>query len=178
MERPLLFVDVDGPLNPWAAAAGQRPDGYAAVAIPARLGAGAWRKPAHVWLDPAHGPALLALGYDLCWATAWMGDANRWIGPAIGLPDDLPFVDFTDVLFEERPDGVHWKTRRVLEYAAGRPFAWIDDEFAAADHDHVAAAARPAPALLHPVDPRRGLTPDDFTALAAFAATIREPTGS
>lgn len=40
-----------------------------------------------------------------------MAAANRWIAPAVGLPE-LPYVDFGDALFAERPDGVHWKTAR------------------------------------------------------------------
>jgi hypothetical protein len=31
-----------------------------------------------------------------------MDDANRWVAPVLGLPE-LPFVDFGDVLLQERP---------------------------------------------------------------------------
>lgn len=51
------------------------------------------RRHLRVWLDPRHGAELLRLDYDLCWATTWMADANRWIAPVVGLPE-LPFVDF------------------------------------------------------------------------------------
>ena len=90
----------------------------------------------------SHGPALLGLGYDLCWATTWMDTANRWIGPVVGLPE-LPYVDFGDRLFGERPDGV----------------------FVTARH--------PGPALLRHVNPRLGLREGDFAALAEFAAAVR-----
>jgi hypothetical protein len=63
-------------------------------------------KPLRVWLNPEHGRALLGLGYELCWATTWMSDANTWIGPVLGLPE-LPFVEFGDALLAERPDGIH-----------------------------------------------------------------------
>ncbi|MET8102805.1 hypothetical protein ABZV29_41315 [Streptomyces sp. NPDC005236] len=117
MSRPLLFLDVDGPLNPYAAQRERRPAGYTTIRVALRPG-----RPLRVWLHPDHGRALLALGYDLCWATSWMDAANRWIGPVIGLPE-LPYVDFTGALFTERPDGVHWKTQRIVAYAEGRPFA-------------------------------------------------------
>ncbi|MEU2248913.1 hypothetical protein [Streptomyces sp. NPDC019224] len=175
MARPLLFLDVDGPLNPYAAQPERRPAGYTTIRVP-RDGIGTdsatpriHSKPLRVWLNAGHGPALLALGYELCWATTWMGDANRWIGPVLGLPT-LPFVDFGDALFRERPDGVHWKTEALIAYAEDRAFAWVDDEQSEADHTYV-GARHPAPALLHHVNPRIGLRDDDFTALAAFAAS-------
>ncbi|WP_079176259.1 hypothetical protein [Actinacidiphila rubida] len=169
--EPVLFVDVDGPLNPYAAKPQRRPDGYVTIRVPWEAGAGVYAsRMLRVWLNPAHGAGLLALGYELCWATTWMDQANRWIGPVLGLPE-LPFVDFGNDLFAERPDGVHWKTERVVAYAAGRPFAWIDDELGPPDHAFV-AAAHPAPALLHHVNPRLGLLDADFRALADFAASL------
>lgn len=168
MDRPLLFLDVDGPLNPYAAKPERRPGGYTTLRVPQEGS----RRPLRVWLDPAHGPALLRLDYELCWATTWMADANRWIGPVLGLPE-LPHVDFGDALLRERPDGLHWKTDPLLEHAAGRPFAWVDDEQSERDLAYV-AAHHPAPALLHHVDPRRGLRDEDFRALADFRRAARE----
>ncbi|MGW1213235.1 hypothetical protein ACWD5F_26810 [Streptomyces sp. NPDC002499] len=162
MSRPLLFLDVDGPLNPYAAQPERRPEGYTTLRVSLESG-----RRLRVWLNPAHGAALLALDYDLCWATTWMETANRWIGPVVGLPE-LPYVDFGEGLFAQRPDGVHWKTEAILAYADGRPFAWVDDEQGPADDEFV-AARHPAPALLHHVNPRIGLREPDFTALAAFA---------
>lgn len=176
--RPLLFLDVDGPLHPYATPSGRCPEGYVTVHLPAEArrpsAAGAppsYVRPRAVWLNPAHGPALLALGFELCWASAWMGEANRWIGPALGLPP-LPFVDFGHALLRERPDTVHWKSAPLIAHAGGRPFAWVDDEQSDADHGHVAATHR-APFLLHHVDPRVGLRQEDFTALAGCAAALK-----
>ncbi|MEU6401945.1 hypothetical protein [Streptomyces sp. NPDC046985] len=166
MSRPLLFLDVDGPLNPWAARPERRPEGYTTIRVALEPG-----RPLRVWLNPSHGPALLDLGCELCWATTWMDAANRWIGPVVGLPE-LPYVDFGAGLFASRPDGVHWKTEAIVEYAAGRPFAWVDDEQSPADTAYV-GAAHPAPALLHHVDPRLGLRETDFATLARFAAATR-----
>ncbi|MDQ0932254.1 hypothetical protein QFZ49_002184 [Streptomyces turgidiscabies] len=38
MNRPLLFLDVDGPLNPYAAKPEKRPDGYTTLRVPLRSG--------------------------------------------------------------------------------------------------------------------------------------------
>ncbi|MEU9338683.1 hypothetical protein AB0D49_36960 [Streptomyces sp. NPDC048290] len=166
--RPLLFLDVDGPLNPYAAKPERRPEGYTTIRVPHQNGGS---RPLRVWLNPAHGPALLALDYDLIWATTWMNLANRWIAPILGLPT-LPYVDFGVALFRERPDGVHWKSEPLLTYAAGRPFAWVDDEQSAADHTFT-TTHHPGPALLHHVNPRIGLRDEDFRTLADFAGRSR-----
>lgn len=55
-----------------------------------------------------------------------------------------------------------------MEYADGRPFAWVDDEQTEPDRAQLDAHHR-GPALLHHVDPRIGLRDDDFRALADFA---------
>ncbi|GIH74111.1 HAD domain-containing protein [Planobispora longispora] len=165
--RPFLLLDVDGPLNPYAAKPERRPAGYTTH----RMRPEGWDdprlRPLRVWLNPDHGPALLALPYDLVWATTWRHEANAWIAPRLGLPP-LPVVDWPELHSAARDDGVHWKTRRLVEWAAGRAFAWVDDEIGDADRAFV-AAHRSGPALLHRVDPRIGLLPGDFAALAAWA---------
>ncbi|MFF8595765.1 hypothetical protein ACF061_30825 [Streptomyces sp. NPDC015220] len=165
MSRPLLFLDVDGPLNPWAAEPERPPRGYTTIHVALHPG-----RALRVRLNPSHGPALLGLGYDLCWATTWMDAANRWIAPVVGLPE-LPYVDFGTGLLAVRPDLVHWKTEAIVTYAAGRPFAWVDDEQSPADTEYT-AARHPAPALLHHVNPRLGMRETDFTTLAEWAAGL------
>ncbi|MFB6784641.1 hypothetical protein ACFCX0_47200 [Streptomyces sp. NPDC056352] len=178
--KPLLFLDVDGPLNPYAAQPERRPEGYTTLRVPYESastgGLLSRRRPLRVWLNPEHGKALLHLDYELCWATTWMDDANRWIGPVLGLPD-LPFVDFGDALLQERPDGVHWKTGPLVDYAGGRPFAWVDDEQSDLDHAYVTVHHR-GPGLLHHVNPRIGLREADFHALADFAGSLETPRSS
>lgn len=149
MPKPLLFLDVDGVLNPVF----PHPDadfdthtlfGYT-VLLSARHG--------H-WLRE------LSEAYDLCWATTWEDEANAHIAPRLGLPE-LPVVHFTG--YVPRPDdpqvplmdllAAH-KWAPLVRYAEGRPFAWIDDVIPGSllrrsllRRDH----------LLLPVDPGQGL---------------------
>ncbi|MFH8294933.1 HAD domain-containing protein [Streptomyces sp. NPDC018059] len=175
MYRPLLFLDVDGPLNPWAAKPERRPDGYTTHRMKPESWIAqhpgkprAYVKPLRVWLNTAHGPRLLSLAdrYDLVWATTWAAEADTFIAPVLGLPE-LPFVDWP-AMGGSGPDGTFWKTSHLVAYAAGRDFAWVDDDLGDADRAYV-AAHHPGAALLHHVDPRHGLLDADFTALAAFA---------
>lgn len=169
-DRPLLFLDVDGPLNPWAAKPHRRPPGYGTYRmspeswVTRQARPRAYVKPLRVWLDPSHGLRLLALPYDLVWATTWGEEANEWIGPVVGLPV-LPVVSWPA---STPAGGVHWKTRRLVEYAAGRAFAWVDDEIGTADRAWV-AERHAGRALLHRVDPRVGLLGEDFASLDAWA---------
>jgi hypothetical protein len=170
--RPLLLIDIDGPLNPYLAKPHRRPAGYTTHRMKPRSwaskqdGPATLPKPLRIWLNPDHGLRLRALPYDLVWCTAWMHDANEWIAPRLGLPA-LPVIEFGD-LFDYPPDGTHWKTRTVIEWAAGRPFAWIDDEINQADEAYV-AAHHDGPVLLHHVHPAKGLVPADFAALRHWA---------
>lgn len=155
--RPLIFLDVDGPLIPFGGTGRRYP------AADARPGA----HPLLPRLDPADGPRLLALPGDLVWATTWLDEANEVISPRLGLPD-LPVVSWLDAE-DDPPAGPHWKTAGLVRWAAGRPFIWIDDEVTDVDRRWVAAHHR-GEALLHRVDARTGLTAADFAALAGWLA--------
>ncbi|GGP55663.1 HAD domain-containing protein [Streptomyces abikoensis] len=173
--RPLLFLDVDGPLNPYAAKPHRRPDGYQTHRMrPTGWKAHERRKPLRVWLNPTHGPALLALPFDLVWATTWGAEANEWIGPCLGLPE-LPVIEWhanSQRSREGTPDGTFWKTHQIVEYAAGRPFAWIDDDIHPHDMQYV-AKHHDGPALLHWISPQQGLLPHDLDTLAVWS---KDPT--
>ncbi|AXK88551.1 hypothetical protein SAMN05421776_12151 [Nocardia farcinica] len=176
--RPLLYLDVDGPLNPYAAKPHLRPAGYETHRMlpPTWMAQHGDRpsgriKPLRVWLNPVHGPKLLALTdvFELWWATTWEHDANTHIGPTIGLPE-LPVVEWkTSKRFG--PDGTFFKTAELVDHAGGRPFAWVDDDITNRDRVYVERTHGPG-ALLHWVDPAKGLLDEDFAALRSWAAGL------
>ncbi|WP_185836929.1 hypothetical protein [Streptomyces sp. WAC 06783] len=179
---PVLLVDVDGPLNPYAAKPYRRPEGYGTHRLLTPRWEAAERrrltaeglpnkpaKPLRVWLNPGHGAALAALPFELVWATTWEEEANDFVAPVLGLPA-LPFIRWPS----PRPEpgsGVFWKTPEIVAWAKDRAFAWVDDEITDADRAWV-AEHHGGPALLHRVDPRRGLTADDFGVLERWAAAL------
>lgn len=172
--RPLLLIDVDGPLNPHAAEPARRPPGYR-MHLMRPIG---WDdpliEPLRVWLNPAHGPQLTGLPFELVWCSTWQAGANEWIGPHLGLPA-LDHVPFDQVDFRQVPEGLYFKTPAVVQWARGRAFAWIDDEVTDADREFV-AESHDGPALLLTVDPATGLLPEHFEQLRAWAdeLTLRE----
>ncbi|WP_328891475.1 HAD domain-containing protein [Streptomyces sp. NBC_00316] len=173
-QRPLLFLDVDGPLIPFGATPQQRPDGYPTYRTGAAAPGPAELNPLLSRIDPALGPRLTALGCDLVWATTWMDEANECIAPWLGLPE-LPVVAWPEPAYEDPLDwwdGLQWKTRHLVDRAAGRTFVWVDDEITGTDRAWV-AAHHPGPALLHRVDPAQGLTDADFAALGAWLRANR-----
>jgi HAD domain in Swiss Army Knife RNA repair proteins len=146
--RPLLFLDVDGPLLPF--------------------GEGVPGTPGLARLDPLHGPWLAALLCELVWATTWMDDANEHLAPLLGLPR-LPVATWPDDPETEAEDvrrGLHWKTRGLVALAGDRPFAWVDDELTVEDRAWV--AEHHPRTLLHRVDPRHGLTDAEYLELDAW----------
>ncbi len=174
-QRPLLFLDVDGPLIPFGA-----PAPYPVYETGSEA-PGAGENPLLTRINPQHGPRLAALSCELVWATTWMEDANTWIAPRIGLPP-LPVVGLPESSeagcaagYEEEEEdvrsGLHWKTRGLTAWAAGRRFVWVDDEITDTDRAWV-SAHHAGPALLHRVDPRQGLRDGDYTVLDAW---LRRP---
>jgi hypothetical protein len=109
------------------------------------------------------------------WATTWLEDANTEIAPLLGLPD-LPVVTWPEpdgaTQREDQWLGLCWKTRTVAAWAAGRPFAWVDDEITDADRDWVSEHHR-YQALLRTVDASTGLTDQDFIALGTWLSGLR-----
>lgn len=167
---PLLFLDVDGPLIPF----GAEPQRYPTCATGLDLRA-ADANPLLTRINPEHGRKLAALPCEVVWATTWMDDANECIAPLIGLPQLAVVVwpEPSDADEQDERDGRHWKTRALIEWAAGRPFVWVDDEVTDADRAWV-AAHHPGHALLHRVDPRVGLTDGDYVAVDLW---LRQPFG-
>ncbi|MEU5869727.1 HAD domain-containing protein [Nonomuraea sp. NPDC047529] len=159
--RPLLFLDVDGPLLPFGEGLQRQPSGSGQTNHLARP-------------DPQVGLRLAALPCDLVWATTWEDQANVEIAPRIGVPR-LPVVNWPEPSDEdERQDqwfGLCWKTRTLVAWANQRPFARVDDEITDADRDWVSAQHR-GRALLHHVPSAQGLTNDDFIALDRWLRAV------
>ncbi|GLY98372.1 hypothetical protein Acsp02_56260 [Actinoplanes sp. NBRC 103695] len=65
--------------------------------------------------------------------------------------------------------GLHWKTKRLTEWAGERTFIWLDDEISDTDRRWVQTHHQGS-ALLHRVDPLRGLTDADFTGILHWLA--------
>lgn len=180
MTKPLLLLDVDGPLNPYAAPPTQRPKGYQTFRLhessfrdaQGRL----WTKGGiRVWLNPDHGPMLLALTelVDLVWATAWEKLANTLVGPVLGLPE-LPVIEFPRR--ESYPFGQIFKRGDVEAYVGDRPFAWFDDDFQAADYQWAAGRTESGrPTFLRWIDPLVGLTLCDTDLIADWAGALTTP---
>ena len=156
--KPLLVLDVDGPLNPYLA--DPVPDGYEVHDL---LGY-------RVLLNPSMGPELTAFadlhGMELAWATTWEHDANRYIGPLIGLPE-LPVIEWG-------LNAKFWKFNGVLEYAGDRPLAWLDDDFRHFPHeeDWFRRERDWVPTLLHEVDPAVGITDLDLEAIEEWVKSL------
>ncbi|KOX20258.1 hypothetical protein ADK67_30380 [Saccharothrix sp. NRRL B-16348] len=157
----MLFLDVDGPLIPFGAA--RYPT----------FGTSAVDNPLLTRVDPAHGPRLAALPCEVVWATTWMTEANDAVAPRLGLPELAVVVWPEPSEADERDEraGLHWKTRALVDWAAGRSFAWVDDELTDVDRAWV-AVHHPGHALLHRVDARVGLTEADFVALEEWLLVV------
>ncbi|AEM89019.1 HAD domain-containing protein [Streptomyces violaceusniger] len=165
-EKPLLLLDVDGPLNPYAAPAHRRPEGYTTHRMRPPGWEDRWQKPLRVWLKPDHGPALLALPYRLVWCSTWQTHANTFIAPVLGLPE-LEHVPFPSS--PSRPNArLYWKTSYVVDWAAGRPFVWVDDETTKYDQEYVDDHHEGFGRIVH-VKPNFGLRDDDFALINAWA---------
>jgi hypothetical protein len=169
--KPLLLLDVDGVLNPWAAP--NRPGEF----VEYRFRLTSWgRKRLRVWLNPRHGAELSMLaeraGVELVWATTWAQRANVLVGPVIGLPE-LPVIEFAGPHSDGLPS---WKFPAVARYGYGRPLAWLDDDFSLFPEARAAfLAKRNADGLateLVSVDPRVGMTGEDLAAVERWVAGI------
>ncbi|MFF0787951.1 hypothetical protein [Streptomyces spiralis] len=108
-ERPILFLDVGGPLIPFGSSSSS-----ARAPASGPQGAVDQGNPLLGRLDPDLGQRLTALGCDLVWASTWMEEANGAVAPRIGL-SRLPVVAWPDACADGSPRGLHWKTRHLGE---------------------------------------------------------------
>jgi Swiss Army Knife RNA repair-like protein len=157
LDKPLLFVDIDGVLSVF---------GFSPTARPA----GTWVDVDGVWhlISSAAAGHLLALApvFDLVWCSGWEDKADEHLVHVLDLPVRPPFLTFPV------PAGTaHWKLATVERHAGARPMAWIDDGFD--DSCHAWAAARTAPTLLVATDPAIGLAAEHAALLERWAREQR-----
>lgn len=180
MEKPLLLLDVDGPLNPYAAKPTKRPEGYDTHRFHPK--GFEYGKGLRVWLNQTHGPKLLDLGYEIVWCTAWENEANVYIGPHIELPE-LPVINFgsanpvilgAEVSYNAE---LHWKTGRIAYVMAKqypkRPFIWVDDEVRHQDKVFLTSATG-SKVEIFKISPALGLLDEDFKAMKAWKEALNE----
>ena len=156
--RPLLLVDVDGVVCPYA---GELADPGAEGIERATVGYSS------VWL--ARGVAdrlqLLTRSFQLVWCTAWEDDAATFLGPHLRLPE-LPVIHFDEPIGD---DG-HWKWPSIEAYVGDRPFAWLDDELRRVDFAR--AKRRSSPTLLVRVEGTHGLADAHVEQLGQWSREI------
>ncbi|WP_354699072.1 hypothetical protein DSM112329_04779 [Paraconexibacter sp. AEG42_29] len=152
-DRPLLLLDLDGVVLPFAARAED---------VEHRL-----RGELSVRFRPDVPQLLreLASDFDLVWATMWEHRANAVVAPLLGLPA-LPVISFDDRVTAGRT----LKLPAVQRQVGDRPLAWVDDSLG--PDAHAWAAARAAPTLLLDIDPSTGLHVDHARQLHAFATAV------
>ena len=145
--RPLILIDVDGVLNPFYA--DEMPEPWTKNRITVNDG-----RTFTVFLNPEHGPKLLALaeetGAELAWGSIWKDQANDHIGPRIGLPR-LPFAPMPF-------HGSGTKARSFVPWTDGRPFVWFDDDCIALDTAVQMVDRVKQPFLPVLINPATGLT--------------------
>ncbi|HEX5608759.1 MAG TPA: hypothetical protein VFX45_01565 [Solirubrobacterales bacterium] len=114
------------------------------------------------------GQRLLRLSehYELIWASGWEEKANFYLPALLGLPE-LPHLTFDGAA---RFGSAHWKLSSIEGYCAGRPMAWVDDNFDESCYEW--ARARPEPTLLVPTESALGLGEAEAEALAAWARSL------
>jgi len=176
--KPILFLDVDGVLNAFAPvrphverkAGGRKVNGVF--------------QPYTLRFDNEAADMVLALAehFDIVWATMWNDAANAEVAPLLGL-DEFPVMRCNhnvgwDMAVAEGTDtfDIHrlWyaKTPLIPTYAAGRPFAWLDDDHSSYDQAWLAQHGADQPFMLVRTDAEYGVQWDDVDALIHWARNL------
>lgn len=190
MVKPLLLVDVDGPLNPDPKPKGDGThsagDGWVAHQItPNNWGN---RKPLQLLISQHVGQQLneLSKKFTLIWATTWEDEANEFIAPLLGTKN-WPVINWPKDAHTYGSLGTHrgsWKTKHILTwlntYAPQTPWAWVDDEINRVDRKYVKEyyGENPVAHKLIRVEEHIGLNTNHFDMLKKFADELQKETNT
>jgi hypothetical protein len=158
VSRPILAVDVDGVISLFGA---ESPPDRSHTRFELVDGV-----PHLISLPTGDRLQRLSEHFELVWASGWEDKANFYLPPLLGLPD-LPHVTFDGAA---RAGAAHWKLGPLEEFAAGRPLAWIDDNFDESCFEW--AEGREQPTLLVPTETHLGLEEAHVGALEAWVRAL------
>jgi hypothetical protein len=156
-QKPLLFLDVDGVITLWPPIQPSPPGRTHDL--------GGFR----VYISGRCAELIQALErrFEIVWATGWEQDANRLLGPILGLERDLPTLRFGDSAYGGTSD---WKIPAVERAAGRRPLAWVDDTIGPRHRSW--ARQRGAPTFLLKTKANGGLTARGVRELLAWADSL------
>lgn len=178
-QKPILFLDVDGVLNAFAPV---RP--HVTRQLGGRTIKGVFH-PFTLHFDNEVVEMIEALQehFDIVWATMWNERANDLVAPALGIePLPVMYADHNKgwdtaldrgATFSEIHRLWYAKTPLLPEYAAGQPFAWVDDDHSRADRFWLAKQEdAPEHFLLLQTDADYGLQWGDVADLITWAQAL------
>ncbi len=162
MSRPILAVDVDGVISLFGFDSPPPPGEARYQLVDGMLHC--------ISLRAGKRLERLAEHFDLVWASGWEEKANFYLPAALGIAE-LPHLTFDGAA---RFGSAHWKLGPLDEYGAGRPLAWVDDNFDESCYRW--ARERDEPTLLVPTDPAKGLQEVETEALIAWGKSLAADT--